>query len=375
MNVLFLFYIVENMLNALPDLPQKGRGAVSNRTGRFEPAERIAIDDGWSEAREAEEPVALRTTLEIDSARGIITRNRSPDVPFDRSINPYKGCEHGCIYCFARPTHAYLGLSPGLDFETRLFHKPDAPERLLEELADPKYRPRILALGANTDPYQPVEREQKLTRRILEVLAAHDHPVAIVTKSTLVLRDADILRDMAAKGLASVSISVTTLDNKLARRMEPRAPTPGKRLAAVGSLAALGIPVSVLASPMIPALNDFELEAILEAAAREGAGSANYIVLRLPREIADLFTEWLETHYPDRARHVLGLLRQMHGGKIYTSNWGERMKGSGEYAELLRQRFQLALRRYGLKQRVHDLDASRFHRPERTGDQLELFGA
>ena len=363
------------MLNALPDLPQKGRGAVSNHTGRFEPAERIAIDDGWSEAREAEEPVALRTTLEIDSARGIITRNRSPDVPFDRSINPYKGCEHGCIYCFARPTHAYLGLSPGLDFETRLFHKPDAPERLLEELADPKYRPGILALGANTDPYQPVEREQKLTRRILEVLAAHDHPVAIVTKSTLVLRDADILRDMAAKGLASVSISITTLDNKLARRMEPRAPTPGKRLAAVGSLAALGIPVSVLASPMIPALNDFELEAILEAAAREGAGSANYIVLRLPREIADLFTEWLETHYPDRARHVLGLLRQMHGGKIYTSNWGERMKGSGEYAELLRQRFQLALRRYGLKQRVHDLDTSRFHRPERSGDQLELFGA
>jgi DNA repair photolyase len=367
--------MVGKMMNALPDLPQKGRGAVSNRTGRFEPAERIAVDDGWSEAREAEEPEAPRTTLEVDTTRRIITRNRSPDVPFDRSINPYKGCEHGCIYCFARPTHAYLGLSPGLDFETRLFHKPDAPERLLEELADPKYRLGILALGANTDPYQPVEREQKLTRRILEVLAAHDHPVAIVTKSTLVLRDADILRDMAAKGLVSVSISVTTLDNKLARRMEPRAPTPGKRLATIGSLSTLGVPVSVLASPMIPALNDFELEAILEAAAGEGAGSANYIVLRLPREIAGLFAEWLEAHYPDRARHVLGLMRQMHGGEIYTSNWGERMTGSGEYAELLRQRFQLALRRYGLAQRVHDLDTSRFRRPERAGDQLDLFGA
>lgn len=358
------------MIDALQNRPRKGRGAVGNRTGRFEAAERVAIDDGWGSAEE--EPAPLRTTLEVDSARRIITRNQSPDIPFDRSINPYRGCEHGCVYCFARPTHAYLGLSPGLDFETRLFWKPDAPALLEAELRQPKYRAATIGLGVNTDAYQPIEREKKLTRRILEVLAAFRHPVLIVTKSDLVLRDLDILRPMAALNLVRVAISVTTLDRDLARRMEPRAPTPAKRLAAIRELAAAGVPVSVLNAPLIPALNDHESEAILQAAADSGANAASYILLRLPLEIKDLFTEWLQAHAPDRASRVLSLMRQAHEGALYRSEFGTRQRGSGPYAEQIARRFDLARKRLGLHRGYRPLDETRFARPPAPGDQLSL---
>lgn len=354
----------------LPDRARKGRGAVSNKVGRFESNDRIAVDDGWQTEEETLPPV--RTTLSVDNARKIITRNKSPDVPFDRSINPYRGCEHGCIYCFARPTHAYYGLSPGLDFETKLFYKPDAAARLRAELGNPKYEADVMALGTNTDPYQPIEREQKLTRRILEVLAEYNHPFGIVTKSDLVLRDADIIAPMAEKGMAVVTLSVTTLDRDLARKLEPRAPTPPKRLAAIGSLAALGIPTGVLAAPMIPALNDMELERILEAAAKAGASGAGYVLLRLPLEISDLFREWLESHFPDKAAHVMSMVKQTRGGAMYDSRWGQRAVGSGPYADLLNQRFKLALKRYGLNRRSLDLDISQFERPPQKGDQLSL---
>lgn len=355
----------------LSDRARKGRSAVSNRAGRFEANSFEAVDDGWT--REVEELEQISTTLTVDTARKVISRNQSPDVPFDRSINPYRGCEHGCIYCFARPTHAYYGLSPGLDFETKLFYKPDAAERLRKELHDPKYQVDVMALGTNTDPYQPIEREQKLTRRILEVLAAYNHPFGIVTKSDLVLRDADIIAPMAEKGMAVVTLSVTTLDRDLARKLEPRAPTPPKRLAAIGTLAALGIPTGVLTAPMIPALNDMELERILEAAAKAGASGAGYVLLRLPLEIADLFKEWLETHYPDKADHVLSLVRQTRDGAMYDSRWGQRAVGFGPYADLLNQRFKLALRKYGLDRRSLDLDLEQFERPPQKGDQLALF--
>ena len=355
----------------LPDRARKGRSAVSNRAGRFEANSFEAVDDGWT--REVEELEQISTTLTVDTARKVISRNQSPDVPFDRSINPYRGCEHGCIYCFARPTHAYYGLSPGLDFETKLFYKPDAAERLRKELHDLKYQVDVMALGTNTDPYQPIEREQKLTRRILEVLAAYNHPFGIVTKSDLVLRDADIIAPMAEKGMAVVTLSVTTLDRDLARKLEPRAPTPPKRLAAIGTLAALRIPTGVLTAPMIPALNDMELERILEAAAKAGASGAGYVLLRLPLEIADLFKEWLETHYPDKADHVLSLVRQTRDGAMYDSRWGQRAVGSGPYADLLNQRFKLALRKYGLDRRSLDLDLEQFERPPQKGDQLALF--
>ena len=359
------------MVWQLPERAHKGRGAVSNRVGRFETMDRFAINDGWS--LESDEPERVTTTLSVDTARTVIARNNSPDVPFDRSINPYRGCEHGCSYCFARPTHAFYGLSSGLDFESRLFYKPDAVERLRKELDDPKYCPDVIALGTNTDPYQPVEREQRLTRQILEVLAEYNHPFGIVTKSDLVLRDADIIGPMAAKGMAVVTLSVTTLDRNLARKLEPRAPTPSKRLAAIGSLSALGIPTGVLAAPMIPSLNDMELEKILESAARAGATGAGYVMLRLPLEIADLFREWLETHFPDKAAHVLNLVKQTRGGVMYDSRWGQRAVGSGPYADLLRQRYKLALRKYGLDKRVLDLDLKQFRRPPRAGDQLDLF--
>ena len=355
----------------LPDRARKGRGAVSNDVGRFEANARIAVDDGW--LTEDETPERVSTTLTAEAARKVITRNQSPDVPFDRSINPYRGCEHGCIYCFARPTHAYYGLSPGLDFETKLFYKPDAAERLRAELSHPKYTAAVMVLGTNTDPYQPVEREQRLTRHILEVLAEFNHPFGIVTKSDLVLRDADIIAPMAAKGMAVVTLSVTTLDRELARKLEPRAPTPSKRITAISSLAALGIPTSVLAAPMIPALNDMELEKILETASRAGASGAGYVMLRLPLEISDLFKEWLENHYPDRANHVLSLVRQTRRGAMYDSRWGQRAVGSGPYADLLNQRFKLALKKYGLDKRSLNLDSSQFQRPPRAGDQLDLF--
>jgi DNA repair photolyase len=356
----------------LPSLPVKGRGAVSNRTGRFEAHATARIDDGWLLHDPEEEAPRPRTTLAVDAARSVIARNDSPDVPFDRSVNPYRGCEHGCVYCFARPTHAYLGLSPGLDFETRLFWKPDAPALLEAELRRAGYEADVLALGANTDPYQPAERETGLTRRILEVLRDFRHPVGVVTKSALVLRDLDILAGMARDGLASVAVSVTTLDRGLARAMEPRASAPARRIEAIRALSEAGVPTSVLASPMIPGLNDHELEAILEAAAGAGARGANTILLRLPLEIADLFREWLEAHVPDRAARVLSLVRQSRGGALYRSAFGERMRGTGPYADMLAKRLELARRRLGLDRRRWDLRTDLFRPPPRAGDQLSL---
>ena len=358
------------MDDVLIDRPRKGRGAVGNATGRFEAADRIATDNGWGAADE--EPAPLRTTLSVDATRKIITRNQSPDVPFDRSINPYKGCEHGCIYCFARPTHAYLGLSPGLDFESRLYWKPDAPALLEAELRNPKYRAATLALGANTDPYQPVERARKLTRRILQVLADYRHPVGIVTKSDLVLRDLDILAPMAADNLLRVAVSVTTLDRELSRRLEPRAPVQARRLAAIEGLAAAGVPVTVLNAPIIPALNDHEIEAVLEAGRRAGATAAGYVLLRLPHEIKDLFADWLAAHYPDRAGRVMSLVRQTRGGKLYQNEWSKRQTGGGPYADQIARRFDLACKRLGLYHGHPPLDETRFERPPRAGDQLAL---
>jgi DNA repair photolyase len=358
------------MTEPVPDRKRKGRGAVGNPTGRFETALRVAEDDGWGLADA--EPPPLRTTLGIDSAKRIITRNQSPDVPFDRSINPYKGCEHGCVYCFARPTHAYLGHSPGLDFESKLYWKPDAPALLEAELRDRNYRAATLALGANTDPYQPVERERKLTRRILEVLADYRHPVGIVTKSNLVLRDLDILSAMAERGIVRVAVSVTTLDRTLARRMEPRAPTPEKRLEAINGLAEAGVPVTVLNAPILPALNDHEIEAVLESAAAAGAGAAGYVLLRLPLEIKELFAEWLEAHYPDRAKRVMSLVRQTRGGKLYQTEWGRRQTGTGAYAGQIAKRFEIACKRHGLHDGHPPVDETRFRRPPRAGDQMSL---
>ena len=352
-----------------PDTPRKGRGAVSNRTGRFEPHAYETVDDGWL----VEDLPPLRTTVTRDASKSIIARNTSPDVPFDRSINPYRGCEHGCIYCFARPTHAFLGLSPGLDFESRLFYKPDAARLLEEALYEPGYECRVMAMGTNTDPYQPIEREYRITRSILEVLSDCDHPVGIVTKSALVVRDIDILAPMASRGLAQVCVSVTTLDRRLARLLEPRAPTPGRRIETIGRLADAGIPTGVMAAPTIPGLTDHEMEAILVAARRAGASSASYILLRLPLEIADLFTEWLQTHRPDRASRVLGLMRQAHGGKVYESAYGRRMRGRGPYAEMLAKRFEAACTRLGLAGERPKLGTGKFKRPLRRGDQLALF--
>ncbi len=346
----------------------KGRGALSNRSGRFEPEAREPFDDGWVREEEGALP---ETLLLADTSRSILASNSSPDVPFERSINPYRGCEHGCIYCFARPTHAYLGLSPGLDFETRIFFKAEAAKLLAEELAKPGYRPTTLAIGAVTDPYQPAERKLRITRSLLEVLREARHPFTLVTKSVGVLRDLDILQPMAAEGLAQVCLSVTTLDRTLARRLEPRAPTPERRLAAIRALTEAGVPVAVLAAPMIPALNDQELEAILEAAAEAGAAGAGYVLLRLPLEIGPLFEEWLATHFPDRKRRVLDILKETRGGKLYDSTWGRRMRGEGVYAELLRRRFELAVKRLGLNRRSWELDCSRFRRPAPDG-QLAL---
>ena len=360
------------MVDALPDRRVKGRGAISNRTGRYETQERIAVADGWDHAGEQEAPRPA-TILANDASRAVIARNSSPDVPFDRSINPYRGCEHGCIYCFARPTHAWLGLSPGLDFETRLFAKRDAAALLEKELARPGYRPAVIALGTSTDPYQPSERELGITRQVLEVLWRARHPVAIVTKSALVERDLDILGPMSEAGLAEVNISVTTLDRALARAMEPRAPAPAKRLAAVAALSASGIRVGVLTAPLIPALNDAELENLLEAAAEAGAGHAGYVLLRLPLEIKQLFEEWLECHYPDRKDRVLQLVRETRGGKLYDSAWGKRMKGEGPYAALIARRFHLACKRLELNRARWSLDSGQFRRPGADGRQLDLF--
>ena len=358
--------------DTLPDLPVKGRGAVSNRVSRFFREERARTGDGWDLAEDDLPP--LRTTVTVDTTRTIIARNDSPDVYFEQSINPYRGCEHGCIYCFARPTHAFLGLSPGLDFETRLLIKPDAARLLAQELRKPGYQPKVIAMGTNTDPYQPIEREYRITRGILEVLRDFNHPVGIVTKSALVQRDIDILAPMAEKRLAHVFVSVTTLDRDLARKLEPRAATPPRRLETIRALAAAGIPTGVMAAPMIPALNDHELERILEAATEAGATAGSYIVLRLPLEIKDLFAEWLETHAPGRAKHVLDLIRDMRGGALYQSQFGRRMKGQGPYAEMLKRRFAIARKRLGLDRNGErwDFDLTLFKPPPQAGDQLSL---
>jgi DNA repair photolyase len=345
---------------------KKGRGSVTNRTGRFE---RYRYEDIPEEERTGSVP----TTVTADATRSIIASNESPDVPFDFSINPYRGCEHGCIYCFARPTHAFLGLSPGLDFETKIFSKPRAAELLRGELGKPSYRCEVLALGANTDPYQPVERDLRITRSILEVLAEHEHPVSVVTKSRLVLRDLDILAPMAEKNLASVFVSITTLDPELARTMEPRASTPERRLETLRGLSEAGVPCGVLASPMIPALNDSEIERILREGAAAGAETAGYVLLRLPLELKDLFKEWLEAHYPAKAKHVLSLIQETREGGLYQAEFGKRMRGTGHYAELLKRRFRAARRRYGLDRERPPLDTTRFRRPLRSGDQMRLF--
>jgi len=348
---------------------RRGRGAAINPSGRFEPQTRHAFDDGWTTL---EELPGLKTEVQIEKPRTIITRNDSPDISFDRSINPYRGCEHGCIYCFARPTHAFMGLSAGLDFETRLFAKPDAARMLERELSKPGYVPRTIAIGTNTDPYQPIEREWRIMRQILEVLNAANHPVGIVTKSALVLRDIDILSQMAEKGLAKVALSVTTLDRRLARAMEPRAATPVKRLEAIRALSEAGVPVGAMAAPLIPGLNDHEMERILDSAKAAGASTAGYILLRLPLEVSPLFREWLLRHYPDRYRHVMSLIRSMRGGKDYDAEFNKRLKGSGPYAWQLKRRFELATKRLEFRSRGKALRSDLFKPPDGAGVQLSL---
>ncbi|WP_407048216.1 PA0069 family radical SAM protein [Methyloraptor flagellatus] len=350
---------------------RRGRGASSNRSGRYESEARVAVDDGWDSL---DDLPPLATHVQIEKPKKIITRNSSPDISFDRSINPYRGCEHGCSYCFARPTHAYMGLSPGLDFETKLFVKPNAADLLARELSVAGYEPKTLAIGTNTDPYQPIERRYRIMREVLEVLERANHPVAIVTKSALVARDRDILGRMAAKGLAKVALSVTTLDRHLARAMEPRASTPDKRLAAIRDLAEAGIPAAVMVAPVIPALNDSELERILEAAHAHGAREAGYVLLRLPLEVSELFKEWLLEHCPDRYRHVLSILRSMRDGKDYDATWGKRMRGTGPYAQTIAKRFEVAARRIGLNKGGRTkLRTDLFEPPLTTGVQLKLF--
>ncbi|PKA39536.1 radical SAM protein [Rhizobium sullae] len=348
---------------------RRGRAAGLNPSGRFEPTRRETFDDGW---QTLEELPPFKTEVQIEKPRTAITRNESPDIPFDRSINPYRGCEHGCIYCFARPTHAYMGLSAGLDFEARLFAKPDAPKLLERELAKPGYKPRVIAIGTNTDPYQPIEKEWRIMRQILEVLNKANHPVSIVTKSALILRDIDILKEMAAKGIVRASLSLTTLERKLARTMEPRAATPPRRLETIQALSEAGIPTSVMAAPMIPALNDHELERILDAAKAAGALEAGYVILRLPLEVAPLFRDWLLQNYPDRYRHVMSLVRSMRGGKDYDADFGKRMKGVGPYAWQIARRFEMATKRLGMTRRSMPLRDDLFVPPDGSGVQLSL---
>ena len=349
-------------------LPIRGRGARSNASGRYDAQQREAFDDGWGEDDAA--PRQLATTVTTENARTIIARNDSPDIGFNRSINPYRGCEHGCIYCYARPTHAYMGLSPGLDFESKLFFKPHAEALLARELSKPGYAVEPIHIGGNTDVYQPQERLLGVTRRILQTLQAFNHPLSIITKSALIVRDADILGPMGKAGLVRASVSITTLDRRLARSMEPRAATPEKRFEAVARLTDAGAPTSVSFAPIIPGLNDHELEAVLERAKAAGAVGAHYTVLRLPLEIKDLFKQWLESDHPDRARRVMSLVRQMRGGKAYDAQWGQRMKGVGPVADLIRNRFLLARRKHGLDGPHPALDCTQFRVPPRPGDQL-----
>jgi len=353
---------------------RKGRAAASNPAVRFDATHSVAVDDGWQ--RDTDQP-PLRTEVSIERPRKVITRNTSPDLHFDRSINPYRGCEHGCIYCFARPSHAFLGLSPGLDFETKLIARPDAPKVLEKELSAKRYSPRMIAIGTNTDPYQPIERDYGIMRQILQVLQAFSHPVGVVTKGTLIERDLDILGEMGKRGLARAGISMTTLGSDLSRRMEPRAPAPARRLRMIERLATAGCPVRVMVSPVVPGLTDHEVEAILQAARNAGATSASYITLRLPNEVADLFRDWLAEHYPDRAKRVMGRIRDMQGGRDYDPSWGTRMTGQGTYAELLAQRFEVATNRLGLTQELPPLRTDLFRVPERPPErpdpQLSLF--
>lgn len=349
---------------------RRGRGALSNRSGRFETFTRENFGDGWENLGL---PDAIRTTVSEEKPKKIITRNTSPDLGFDRSVNPYRGCEHGCVYCFARPTHAYMGLSPGLDFESRLFAKPNAAALLERELSHPGYAPRKIAMGTNTDPYQPVERERRITRQVLEVLDRFNHPAAIVTKSALITRDLDILSSMAERGLVKVALSVTTLDRKLARTMEPRAATPARRLEAIEMLSGAGVPAAVMTAPVIPALNDSELEAILKAASQAGAREAGYILLRLPLEVRDIFREWLMERLPDRASHVLSLIRSVRNGRENDAAWGRRMTGTGPYAWSIGRRFEIAAKRLGLNTVRSPLRTDLFRRPPAPGEQLRLF--
>ncbi|MEM7506315.1 MAG: PA0069 family radical SAM protein [Pseudomonadota bacterium] len=348
---------------------RRGRAAASNPANRFDRLHTDQADDGWP--REETDP-PIRTTITVDGSRSILVRNRSPDVPFDRSINPYRGCEHGCIYCFARPTHAHLGFSPGLDFETKLMVKPNAGELLEKTLRKPGYAPQPIAIGTNTDPYQPIERQYRVMRQILEVLWAYRHPVQITTKGALIARDADLLGRMARLGLASVTISLTTLDNRLSRAMEPRAASPGKRIALIRDLAAHRVPVGVNLAPVIPGLTDHEVERMVEAGAKAGATHAGFINLRLPLEVGPLFRDWLEREYPDRAKRVMERVREMHGGKDYDPQWSKRLRGTGPHAEIITKRFQLAAKRHRLTGSKPQLRIDLFAPPARPGDQLSL---
>ena len=349
---------------------RRGRAATANPEGRFEKTAREAFDDGWDID---ENLPPLKTDVQVEKAKSVITRNTSPDVPFERSINPYRGCEHGCIYCFARPSHGFMGLSAGLDFETKLFAKPDAARQLARELSKPGYRAKTIAIGTNTDPYQPVEKDWRIMRQVLEVLADANHPVAITTKSALILRDIDILAPMAEKRLVKVAMSVTTLDRKLARAMEPRAATPTRRLEVIRGLSEAGIPVGISVAPIIPALTDHELERILDSGKAAGAVEASYILLRLPLEVAPLFKDWLLEHHPERYRHVMSLIRSMRGGKDYDAEFGKRMNGSGPYAWQIARRFELASKRLGLVRRSMTLRDDLFVSPDAGGTQLNLF--
>lgn len=355
---------------SLRPLTFKGRGALSNHSGRFELQQHQDIDDGWGNLEQALPPQA--TEVLIDNTRSIINWNDSPDIPFDRSINPYRGCEHGCIYCFARPSHTYLGFSAGLDFERRILVKPEAASLLRKELSNKSYRCGVMAMGTNTDPYQPLEKQQRLTRKILEVLAEHQHPVSIVTKSAMVERDIDILAPMAKLGLAQVFVSVTTLSNQISRTLEPRAAAPQRRLQTIRRLHEAGIPVGVMVAPIIPVLSDTELESILAAASAAGAESAGYVLLRLPLEVSPLFEEWLQHHYPLKAAHVMSIIRQSREGKTNQAEFHARMRGSGLFADMIRQRFRLSCKRLGLNQRSLVMNTDLFQPPGRA-KQLDLF--
>ena len=349
---------------------RKGRAATSNASGRFEPVQREDVDDGWGSL---EALADFKTHINMERPRSVITTNDSPDLNFDRSINPYRGCEHGCIYCFARPTHAHMGLSPGLDFESQLFVKQGAAEVLTRELANPKYQVKTIAIGTNTDPYQPIERQHRVMRQILEVLARTNHPVGIVTKSALVTRDIDILSAMAAKGLVKVALSITTLDRELARKMEPRASTPQRRLDAMAQLSAAGIPVTLMVAPIIPAINDAEIETIMTRAHAFGAREIGYIMLRLPLEVSDLFAQWLLEHFPDKIRHVMSLVRSMRDGKLYEASFGKRMTGTGPYAWMIGRRVELAAAKIGYNKGRLKLVTSLFEPPASATTQLSLF--